>query len=455
MQLPVDPPRIEPVLTATLAQDPELASRLLSQSIDVDAQGRYLHWDKLRHLQPPEGLSHEQWWLGIKLARRKSFRPLPLLDKRGRPFQYGLPGEVQRELHWLDRHAAGSIQAEPAIANSEQQKTFLIRSLIEESISSSQLEGASTTQNVAREMIRSGREPRDRSERMIANNYAAMQFIREHRHDPLTPSMVCELQRMLTRGTLDDEDHAGRLRRPDEHFEVVDNLSHDVLHTPPPAEQLPERLQRLCDFANADSTEADAQGGFLHPVVKAVALHFMLGYDHPFCDGNGRTARALFYWAMAREGYWLTEFISISKIIKQAPAQYGRAYLHTETDDNDLSYFLIHQLDVVRKAVDALHGYLREKVRDIGEAEQMLTRNPRLAGKLNFRQIALLRHALKHPRFAYVIEEHQRSHGVSYDIARKDLLAMADTLRLLNKTREGKRYLFVVPVDLEQRLKRR
>lgn len=455
MQLPVDPPRIEPLLTATLAQNPALASRLLSQSIDVDAQGRYLHWDKLRHLPPPEGLSAEQWWLGIKLARRKNYRALPLFDKRRQPFQYGLPGEVQRELHWLDRYAAGSIQAEPAIANSEQQKTFLIRSLIEESINSSQLEGASTTQNVAREMIRSGREPRDRSERMIANNYVAMQFIREHRNDPLTPSIVFELQRMLTLGTLDSEDQAGRLRRPDERIEVVDNLSHVVLHTPPPAEQLPERLQRLCDFANADSTLPDAQGGFLHPVVKAVALHFMLGYDHPFCDGNGRTTRALFYWAMAREGYWLTEFISISKIMKQAPAQYGRAYLYTESDDNDLSYFLIHQLDVVRKAVDALHDYLRNKVRDIGEAEQMLTFNPRLAGKLNFRQMALLRHALKHPRFAYVIDEHQRSHGVSYDIARKDLLAMADTFRLLNKTREGKRYLFVVPDDLEQRLKRR
>lgn len=454
MQLPVDPPRIEPLLTATLAQNPALASRLLSQSIDVDAQSRYLHWDKLRHLQPPEGLSPEQWWLAIKLARRKNYRTLPLLDKRGRPFQYGLHGEVQRELHWLDRYAAGSIQAESAIADSERQKTFLIRSLIEESINSSQLEGASTTQNVAREMIRSGREPRDRSERMIANNYVAMQFIRDHRSDPLTPSMVFELQRMLTLGTLDSEDQAGRLRRPDEHIEVVDNLSHVVLHTPPPAEQLPERLQRLCDFANADSTLPDAQGGFLHPVIKAIALHFMLGYDHPFCDGNGRTARALFYWAMAREGYWLTEYISISKIIKQAPAQYGRAYLHTETDDNDLTYFLLHQLDVVRKAVDALHDYLRDKVRDIGEAEQMLTRNPRLAGKLNFRQTALLRHALKHPRFAYVIEEHQRSHGVSYDIARKDLLAMADTLRLLNKTREGKRYLFVVPDDLERRIQK-
>lgn len=452
MQLPVDPPRFDALMQAILGQDPVLAARVFGLQSEVDGQGRYLHWDKLRHLPPPEGLSTEQWWLGIKLVRRKSFRPLPLRDERGQPFQYCLPGSVQRDLHWLDRHAAGSIQAEPAIADAERQKTFLIRSLIEESINSSQLEGASTTQPVAREMIRQGREPRDRSERMIANNYAAMQFIREHRHDPLTPSMVFELQRILTRGTLDSEDQAGRFRRADEPIQVVDIVSQVVLHRPPPAEQLAERLQSLCRFANADTTAADAEGGFLHPVVKAVALHFMLGYDHPFCDGNGRTARALFYWAMAREGYWLSEYLSISSIIKQSPAQYGRAYLHTETDDNDLTYFLIHQLDVVRKAVDALHAYLHAKVQEIGEAEQMLTRNPRLAGRLNFRQLALLRHALKHPRFAYIIEEHQRSHGISYDVARKDLLYMADELRLLSRTKDGKRYLFVVPDDLERRI---
>lgn len=454
MQLPVAPPRFETLMEAILAQGSALAARVFGVSSEVDEQGRYLHWDKLRHLPPPAGLSAEQWWLGTKLGRRKNFRPLPLRDQGDHPFQYSLPGAVQRELHWLDRHAAGSIQAEPAIADPQTRTTYLIRSLIEESINSSQLEGASTTQDVAREMIRQNREPRDRSERMIFNNYRAMRFIREHRHDPLTPSMVFELQRILTLGTLDDEDQTGRFRRADEAIQVVDNVSYVVLHTPPPAEQLPACLQALCDFANADTTAADADGGFLHPVVKAVALHFMLSYDHPFCDGNGRTARALFYWAMAREGYWLAEFISISKIIKQSPAQYGRAYLHTETDDNDLTYFLIHQLEVVRKAVDALHEYLRGKVRDINEAAQMLTRNPRLVGRLNFRQTALLRHALKHPRFAYVIEEHQRSHGISYDVARKDLLAMA-ALDLLKRTRQGKRHLFIVPDDLERRIHKR
>lgn len=455
MQLPVVPPSFDAIWHASLAQGTELLTRVITGVHEVDEQGRYLHWDKLRHLPPPAGLNSEQWWLGIKLARRKILKPLSLLDKTGMPFQYGLPAHVQQELHWLDRHASGSIQAEEAITDPQMRNTFLIRSLIEESISSSQLEGASTTQNVAKEMIRQAREPRDKSERMILNNYRAMRFIRESRNEPLTPSLIFELQRMLTEGTLASDDQAGRFRRADESIQVVDNVSHVVLHIPPPSEELPARLQALCDFANAESTQGGNPGAFLHPVVKAIALHFMLGYDHPFCDGNGRTARALFYWSMARQGYWLAEFISISTVIKASPAQYGKAYLHTETDDNDLSYFLIHQLDVIHKAIAALHLFLKQKVHDINEAEQMLLRNPRLKGKLNFRQIALLRHALKNPRFSYVIDEHQNSHGISYDVARKDLLFMADELRLLSKTKDGRRYLFVVPEDIEQRIRKK
>jgi Fic family protein len=322
--------------------------------------------------------------------------------------------------------------------------------LIEEAINSSQLEGASTTRDVAKEMIRQDRKPEDKSEQMILNNYYAMQFIRDIKDEALTPSIVFELHRLLTRDTL-DENAVGRFRTASDEIHVVDRATQKYLHTPPPADQLDERLQRLCDFANRDSGN-EADDTFLHPVIKAIVLHFMLAYDHPFCDGNGRTARALFYWSMARQGYWLMEFVSISRVIKQAPVQYARVFLYTETDENDLSYFLIHQLEVIHQAVDALHVFLDEKMQGINEAENRLLNNPRLNGKLNFRQLALLRHALKHPRFSYVVQEHQQSHGISYDIARKDLLEMSDKLKLLVKTKQGKRYYFVVPNDLEQRI---
>ena len=112
----------------------------------------------------------------------------------------------------------------------------------------------------------------------------------------------------------------------------------------------------MCDFANGKTP-----GEFVHPAIRSIILHFWLAYDHPFLDGNGRTARALFYWSMLHHHYWLCEFISISHLILKAPAEYERAFLYTETDDNDLTYFIIYHLKLIRRAVDELHKYIARK----------------------------------------------------------------------------------------------
>ena len=46
--------------------------------------------------------------------------------------------------------------------------------------------------------------------------------------------------------------------------------------------------------------------------MRAILLHFWLAYDDPFLDGNGRTARILFFWLLRKHGYWLAEYLSIS-----------------------------------------------------------------------------------------------------------------------------------------------
>jgi Fic family protein len=138
----------------------------------------------------------------------------------------------------------------------------------------------------------------------------------------MTPEMLFELHRIVTLGTLDDPSAAGRLQRPDEERVKVYGDGEQILHAPPPAEQLTERLARFCDFANGDKG-----GAWTHPVVRAIVLHFWIGYDHYFEDGNGRTARAIFYWAMLRQDYWLTEFLTISTILRKAPTAYAQSFL--------------------------------------------------------------------------------------------------------------------------------
>lgn len=353
---------------------------------------------------------------------------------------------MHRYLHFIDREAAGSIHGLEREADNRSQERFLIRSLIEEAMTSSQLEGASTTREVAKELLRSGRAPRDRSEQMIYNNYLAMQELRQWRDRPLTPEGVFEMHRLLTHDTLDDATGAGRFRRVDERIHVEDSRDGSVLHEPPDAAQLPERLQAICDFAN----QVD-QVDFLHPVVRAIALHFQIGYDHPFVDGNGRTARALFYWSMLRSGYWLTEYLSISSVLRKAPAQYTRAYLFTESDESDLGYFASHQLDVLEQAVEGLRGYLARKAKESRQAEALLRPGSPLGARLNHRQRALLLNALRAPDRVYRIDQHREVHNITYETARTDLLGLVRA-KLLTKRRSGNAFLFTPVADLAARL---
>ena len=402
--------------------------------------GRYLHWDDLRRRRAPDGLTAAQWWFAVKMARSGAAKGLPLVDTSGVPVWYTLPDAVLEALHDVDQRGAGAIQRREPILNRETRGTYLVRGLVEEAITSSQLEGAATTRAVAQEMLRTGRPPADRGEQMILNNFRTMQRIRGLRGEPLTPALLTDLHALVTDRTL-EAGQRGRWRRSDERVEVVDAYE-EVLHTPPPAATLDARMEALCRFANGETPE-----GFVHPVVRAIALHFWLSYDHPFVDGNGRTARALFYWSMLRGGYWLFEYVSISQVILRAPAQYGRAFLLTETDGGDLTYFLLYHLGVIRRALDDLHAYIDRKEREVQDAEPLL----RAAGWLNHRQRALLLHALEHPGRTYTIRGHQTSHGVVHQTARTDLLALAEA-GLLDKSRRGRRFVFTAPRDLHARL---
>lgn len=402
----------------------------------------YLHWDKLRHLPPPLNLSPDEWWLRIKFARRDQLRRLPLTDPDGLTFSYALPDHVLRRLHFIDQRCGGEVAMDAVVTGGRQsQRAFLVNAVMEEAIRSSQLEGATTSRKVAKELLRSGRPPKDRSERMIRNNYEALLFARDQIGHELTPASVLELQRILTTGTLDDPASAGRLQRPDEQrVGVFDRVDGTLLHRPPPAEQLPARLEALCAYANRD----DDEDGFLHPVLRAIVLHYWLAYDHPFEDGNGRTARALFYWYMRTRGYWLVEYLSISRILREAPAQYSRSFLLAERDERDVTYFLLAQLDVIATAIEQLHSYLANKVTEVQQFERTL----RDTRGLNHRQLSLLGDAARDESRRYTLRSHAFSHDVTLETARTDLNDLA-ARGLLIRSREGRQYVYVPGPGLE------
>lgn len=396
---------------------------------------RYLHWDELRQCPQPEGISHEAWWSALKMARASRLQPATLSDRRNIPFRFNVPNELIETLHQVDRGERDPATKRPTLDR------FAARALLEESISSAQLAGAGISYEAAKELLRTGRPPRDKGERMVVNQQLALQKAGEWRDCALSPAMVQELHRCLTTGTLDDVDAAGRLRRNGEDSPVVD-ADGTIRHEPPPAGELPRRMELMCAFANGQAPEF-----FIHPVIRAMVLHFWLAHDRPFMDGNGRAARVLFLWAMRRQGYHVTEFISISSIVRRAPGRYAQAFLHTETDDNDLTYFLLHQAEVMRTAEREWREELVHAAHEVEAAEKKL----RGFAELNTRQQAVVVHALHHPETRYRIAHHQHSHGVTHQTARDDLFDLARR-ELLTAGKEGRIYVFRAPADLLQRL---
>jgi len=409
---------------------------------DAPLPEKYLHWDQLRHRQVPEGLSLREWWYLIKSPRISSLKKITLQDKNHIPFSYNVVESISRDLHEIDMHAGGGIQMEDKFLNPQARDQYLVRSLIEEAITSSQLEGAVTTRVVAKELLRSGREPKDKSEKMILNNYMAMRSINKIKNEPLSQELVFELHRIITKDTLEKPEAAGRFRLESEDIEVSDTRDNTTLHVPPNASELPGRMQKMCDFANGKDNL-----GFIHPAIRSIILHFWLAYDHPFFDGNGRTARALFYWSMLRHGYWLIEFLSISEVIRKSSGQYYKAFLHTETDENDLNYFILYHLKVVNRAIDLLHDYINRRADELRKLESQV----KSIAILNHRQRAIIGHALSHPNNMYTINGHKTSHNVTYQTARTDLMGLEE-LGLFESKKYRRTWVFKALSNLEEKL---
>jgi len=412
--------------------------RVLMQKIDDD----YLHWEKVKYRNIPPSIDLNHLWAIVKATRLQRRRVLPLLSTKRKFFTYGLPDSVHRELHFVDRFAGGQLGLETPGLSPDAKDRYLVSSLMEEAIASSQIEGAATTRRVGKEMLRSGRKPRDRAEQMILNNYRTIQRIKSLVDEDLSVEILHELQESMTMETLDDPSCGGRFRLPNEEIHVVDNEDGKLLHIPPPAEELNDRVQAMCDFANQDG-----KSEFIHPVLKAVILHFWLAYDHPYVDGNGRTARALFYWYAMKKDYWLIEYLSVSRMIMKSRHQYYRAFLYAESDDLDITYFIVYYLKALNLAMEELRLYLERKQKEYRESLSVLHGWP----GLNYRQQTLLRHALNNRFAIYTFQSHMNSHNIAYATGRSDLLTLVER-GLLIENKVGRQFQFLVPGDLHEKI---
>ena len=341
-----------------------LIKPLLEEGILHKIQNDYLYWSQLKY--KAKDTTPKQLWQAVKLYRRLNERTL-LFGKY--QFSYVLTDYIQQALHTFDMHIGGTLTSNMGIAEVDTHK-FMVSSIIEESIASSQIEGANTTRKKAKEMIQKGVKPKSKSEQMIINNYNTMQYIVEHKNESLSPESLLYIHQLIAYKTLESSEEEGAFR------------THNDIY--------------VVDFTNSE-------------VV------------HPFADGNGRTARAVFYWYLLKSGYWLTEYLSISRIIKETKKQYEKAFLYTEADENDLSYFITYQLKAMEKAYDALKNYINRKQKEIFQASQFM----KITG-VNDRMAQIIKIIYDDPERVLSIKEIENRFLISNHTARTDLKQLVD-----------------------------
>ena len=400
----------------------------------------YLYWEDLKYRVKKWNVPQELVWSIIKSQRNFTATRLEFSKIPNFSFKYNSPGFIQKILHEFDLHLGGMMEGQALIAP-EDKSRYLVSSIMEEAIASSQLEGAVTTRKVAREMLEQNRRPRNKSEQMILNNYQAMKWIVQHKNTELTPETLLEIHLMITNNTLEDSEDEGKFRDNDE-VKVMDENS-EVFYIPPSHKQLKKLIDSFCEFANDKNKEED----FVHPVIKGIMLHFFIGYIHPFFDGNGRAARTVFYWYLIKKGYWLTEYMSVSRIILKAKSQYARAYLHTEYDENDLTYFIIYNLKAMQFALDDLKKYIHKKTLEKRRMISLLQQTD-----FNERQLVIIKDLLQDRGKFFSVKQIESRFAVSNQTARNDLQAMVNKGLLVEKT-IGRKSQFFASSEFDKILK--
>lgn len=381
----------------------------------------YSHWEKIKHWEAPDGIQPIEIWATIKFIRNKVLdkKESVVKDETGNSFTWisWLPG-LEQFLHEVDMKLGGNLFVNTQLSD-EMQHRLLSRGIMEEAIASSQLEGAHTSRKAAKRIILEGIKPRNKSEQMIVNNYKAMRLIEDElKNKKIDEETLFNLHRILTVDTLEESD-IGRYRKDADDIIVGDDGSrNEIYHVPPKEDFVKKDINRFIEYANNELLDAS----FVHPVIKAIIIHFWFGYLHPFVDGNGRMARALFYWYLLREKYWAFGYLPLSKIIKNSPAQYRDAYIYTEQDDSDLTYFIDYNLKKIIQAMREFEVYAERKWKE----NSNMTKIARGKHQLNDRQIQLLRYYYKNKDATTSATTHMKVNETSRLTAMKDLKGLED-----------------------------
>ena len=169
----------------------------------------------------------------------------------------------------------------------------------------------------------------------VLNAYKAYEMIND-----LNPYSIKDLKRVhkvLTDKTIE---LSGTFRTGNEG--VFDGAG-NCIHVCPPPEQLDYLMKQLFDWMKKNKDE-------IHPLILSSIFHYEFVFIHPFCDGNGRTARL---WQNVLLTNWKSffEYLPIESQIKKYQEEYYTAIsnCHKSVNSNEFIEFMLKMIDKVLK----------------------------------------------------------------------------------------------------------
>ena len=397
--------------------------------IDLVSEKDYLYWDVVKYKEPaPTNASREELWEMVKIIRKSKSLISPIKHEDGQYFSWVKLSKMEEFFHEIDMNTGGEIFLDKNIESKKNKQKLIFRGIVEEAIASSQLEGASTSREVAKKFLREGRKPTNQSEQMILNNYLTMKSIEEnYKEKNLNMDMLLELHGLITKNTPDVDGEIARIRNKKDEIIVTDNKKSEIIyHKAPNIDFTLKELENLFYFANNSDQ-------FIHPIIKAIMFHFWIGYLHPFTDGNGRLARLIFYWYLLKKGYWAFAYLPISKMIKKSPSQYIMAYVYSEQDDYDMTYFIDYNIKKIKLAVEDFKEYIDRQAKN----NITMRKISREGYSFNERQIGLLQYLYGSKEEKTSLKTHINVYQVAKNTALRDLFELSEK-GFLEKKKQGR-----------------
>ena len=260
-------------------------------------------------------------------------------------------GNLIGEIWELEKSLEKILRALPSIA----QQQYAMNKLVDEIKLTNEIEGVQSTRKEIRDIL-SMKEGAKKGVRFysLVEKYRRLMEHRKVQLDTCQDIRDLYDELVLPEVLLESKDDMpdGVVFR--KHSVFIQNKRGDKIHEGLPTEEkIIDTMTKLLNILNKPE---------VNDLIAIAVMHYMIGYIHPFYNGNGRLNRFISSYLIAEKLHVLVSY-AISGTIKQNRAAYDKIFKLTNDDINrgDLTSFIIYFLGLIKDTLAHLNQKIEER----------------------------------------------------------------------------------------------